>query len=69
MKKGDTLFNEQFIILHDDDNNSEIVLKKSEIVVITSCNDYGAMLYTIVGMTNGKHCTVSESVDEILELL
>ena len=69
MKKGDTLFNEQFIILHDDDDNREIVLKKSEIVVITSCSEDERAYYTIVGMANGKHCTVSESVDEILELL
>lgn len=69
MKKGDTLFNEQFIILHDDDDNREIILKKSEIAVITPCNEDNDMYYTIVGMANGKHCTVKESVDEVLELL
>lgn len=69
MKKGDALFNEQFIILHDDDDNREIILKKSEIVVIASCSEDEITDYTIVGMANGKHCTISESVDEILELL
>lgn len=69
MKKGDTLFNEQFIILHDDNDNLEIILKKSEIVAIASCCKNDEEYYTIVSMTNGKHCTVNESVEEVLELL
>lgn len=69
MKKGDTLFNEQFIILHSDDDSSEIILKKSEIVAITSYNDDEITDYTIVGMTNGRYYTVKESVEEVLELL
>lgn len=69
MKKGDTLFNEQFIILHDDDDSSEIILKKSEIVAMTSRNEDDEMGYTIIDMINCEHYIVSESVDEILELL
>lgn len=69
MKKGDTLFNEQFIILHDDDDNREVILKKSEIVAIASCGGNNKADYTIVSMANGKYCAVSESVEEVLELL
>lgn len=69
MKKGDTLFNEQFIILQDNDDNREIILKKSEIIAIASCGKNNEADYTLISMTNGKHCTVSESVEEVLELL
>ena len=69
MKKGDTLFNEQFIILHDDDDSSEIILKKSEIVSITSRNEDDGTCYAIIDMTNCENHIVSESVDEIIELL
>lgn len=69
MKKGDTLFNEQFIILHDDDDNREIILKKSEIAVITFYGEDCELYFTVVGMANGRQYTVSESVEKVLELL
>lgn len=69
MKKGDTLFNEQFIILHSDDDNREIILKKSEIVIIESYSENDEEYFTDIGMANGEHCTVNESVEEVLELL
>lgn len=69
MKKGDTLFNEQFIILHDDDDNREIILKKSEIVVIASYDNYDGSYVTLVSMVNNEQYIVRESVEEIIELL
>lgn len=63
MKKGDTLFKEQFIILHDDDDG-ELIVKRSDIDVLKS--HYGS---TYVHLKGGASFYVHESVDEILKLL
>lgn len=65
MKKGDTLFKEQFIILHDEDE--EMIIRKSEIASLQPAKHNDEL--TIISMKSGlEHC-VDESVDEIIELL
>lgn len=66
MKKGDTLFKEQFIVLHDGDE--EIIIKKSEISSLHINNNYGNK-ETYIVMKNSLQYYVNESIDEILELL
>lgn len=65
MKKGDTLFKEQFIILHDDEE--EIIIRKSEINSLHANNSYDKG--TFIVMKNGLQYRIDESIDEILELL
>lgn len=68
MKKGDTLFNEQFIILHDPFDNSEILIRKNKITCVLqlSAESEHTTLY-LEG--DDEAIEVQESVDEIIELL
>lgn len=67
MKKGDTLFNEQFIILHDVEG--EVILRKSEIISLQRFKHIGDEYYTHIETSNNSIYHVRESVEEVLELL
>lgn len=65
MKKGDTLFKEQFIILHNIDG--EVVIRKSAIKAISIDNDNKD--HSDIDIGADAVYEVNESIDEILELL